>query len=38
MAGLTRMASTVLNGTQTDKAQFKKDTQRIVDGARRAKK
>jgi AhpD family alkylhydroperoxidase len=38
MAGVTRMASTILNGTQTDKAQFKKDTQRIVEGARRAKK
>jgi AhpD family alkylhydroperoxidase len=38
MAGVTRMASTVLNGTQADKAQFKKDAQRILDGARRAKK
>lgn len=34
MAGVTRMASTVLNGTQPDKAQFKKDLQRIVEGAR----
>ena len=34
MAGVTRMGSTILNGTQTDKAQFKKDIQRIVDGAR----
>jgi AhpD family alkylhydroperoxidase len=38
MSGVTRMASTVLNGNQTDKAQFKKDLQRIVDGAKRAKK
>jgi AhpD family alkylhydroperoxidase len=38
MAAVTRMASTILNGTQTDKAEFKKDTQRIVEGARRAKK
>ncbi|HUS31610.1 MAG TPA: carboxymuconolactone decarboxylase family protein [Kofleriaceae bacterium] len=38
MAGVTRLASTILNGTQTDKAQFKKDTQRIIEGARRAKK
>jgi AhpD family alkylhydroperoxidase len=38
MSGVTRMASTVLNGMQTDKAQFKKDLQRIVDGAKRAKK
>lgn len=34
MAGITRMGSTILNGTQTDKAQFKKDVQRIVDGAK----
>ena len=34
MAGLTRMGSTILNGNQTDKAQFKKDIQRIVDGAK----
>jgi len=34
MAGLTRMGSTILNGNQTDKAQFKKDIQRIVEGAR----
>jgi AhpD family alkylhydroperoxidase len=38
MAGVTRMASTILNGTQTDKAQFKKDTQRIIENVRRAKK
>jgi AhpD family alkylhydroperoxidase len=34
MASLTRMGSTILNGNQTDKAQFKKDIQRIVDGAK----
>jgi AhpD family alkylhydroperoxidase len=34
MASLTRMGSTILNGNQTDKAQFKKDIQRIVEGAR----
>ena len=34
MAGLTRMGSTILNGNQTDKAQFKKDIQRIVEGAK----
>lgn len=34
MAGLTRLGSTVLNGSQVDKAQFKKDIQRIVDGAK----
>jgi AhpD family alkylhydroperoxidase len=34
MASLTRMGSTILNGNQTDKAQFKKDVQRIIDGAK----
>jgi AhpD family alkylhydroperoxidase len=34
MAGLTRMGSTMLNGNQTDKAQFKKDIQRIVEGVK----
>jgi AhpD family alkylhydroperoxidase len=34
MASLTRMGSTILNGSQTDKAQFKKDIQRIVEGAK----
>jgi AhpD family alkylhydroperoxidase len=34
MAGLTRMGSTILNGNQTDKAQFKADIQRIVDGVK----
>ena len=34
MASLTRMGSTILNGNQTDKAQFKRDIQRIVDGAK----
>ena len=38
MAGLTRAGSTVLNGLQIDKVQFKKDVQRIVTGARAAKK
>lgn len=32
MASVTRMASTVLNGTHVDMAQFKKDTQRILKG------
>jgi AhpD family alkylhydroperoxidase len=34
MAGLTRLGSTILNGNQTDKAQFKRDIQRIVEGAK----
>ena len=34
MSGLTRMGSTILNGNQTDKAQFKRDVQRIVEGAK----
>ncbi|MDB4962084.1 MAG: alkylhydroperoxidase like protein AhpD family [Myxococcales bacterium] len=34
MAALTRQASTILNGSQIDKAQFRKDTDRIM---RRAK-
>ncbi len=34
MASLTRMGSTILNGNQTDKAQFKADIQRIVEGAK----
>jgi len=34
MAGLTRMGSTIFNGNQIDKAQFKKDVQRILDGAK----
>jgi AhpD family alkylhydroperoxidase len=38
MAGVTRMASTILNGTQQDKAQFKKDTQHIVENVRKAKR
>ncbi len=38
MAGLTRLGSTVLNGNQTDAAQFKKDIQRIVAGAKAAAK
>ena len=36
MASITRQGSTLLNGLQVDKAQFKKDMQRIVDGARAA--
>jgi AhpD family alkylhydroperoxidase len=36
MASLTRQGSTILNGMQVDKAQFKKDIQRIVAGARAA--
>jgi AhpD family alkylhydroperoxidase len=38
MAAITREGSTILNGLQTDKAQFKKDVSRIVAGARAAKK
>ena len=34
MAALTRMGSTIHNGTQVDKAQFKRDIQRILDGAK----
>src|SRR5262249_30840949 len=34
MAALTRMGSTIHNGTQADKAQFKRDIQRILDGAK----
>jgi AhpD family alkylhydroperoxidase len=30
MAAMTRMASTVLNGSQIDAAQFRKDTQRLL--------
>lgn len=33
MAAMTRMASTVLNGSQIDAAQFRKDTQRLVKPA-----
>jgi AhpD family alkylhydroperoxidase len=36
MAAITRQGSTLLNGLQVDKAQFKKDVQRIVAGARAA--
>ena len=36
MAGMTRMGSTLLNGLQTDKVQFKKDMDRIVRGAKEA--
>ena len=38
MAAATRSGSTVLNGMQVDKQQFKKDIERIVKGARQAKK
>ena len=38
MAAITREGSTLLNGLQVDKAQFKKDVQRIVAGARAAAK
>ena len=36
MAGMTRIGSTLLNGLQTDKVQFKKDMDRIVRGAKEA--
>ena len=32
MAAMTRMASTALNGMQIDKAQFKKDADRLMKG------
>lgn len=38
MAAVTRQGSTLLNGLQVDKAQFKKDLQRIITGARAAAK
>jgi AhpD family alkylhydroperoxidase len=38
MAAVTRQGSTLLNGLQVDKAQFKKDLNRIVSGARAAAK
>ncbi|HEY5946306.1 MAG TPA: carboxymuconolactone decarboxylase family protein [Kofleriaceae bacterium] len=38
MAAITREGSTLLNGLQVDKAQFKKDVSRIVAGARAAAK
>jgi hypothetical protein len=39
MAGWARMASTILHGNQNDKAQFKRDIERIVNGAKaRARK
>jgi AhpD family alkylhydroperoxidase len=38
MASITRQGSTLLNGLQVDKAQFRKDVQRIVAGARAAAK
>jgi AhpD family alkylhydroperoxidase len=34
MASLTRMGSTIFNGNQTDKAQFKKDVRTIIEGAK----
>jgi AhpD family alkylhydroperoxidase len=34
MAALTRMGSTIHNGNQVDKATFKRDVQRILDGAK----
>jgi AhpD family alkylhydroperoxidase len=36
MAAMTRQGSTILNGLQIDKAQFRKDVQRIVSDAKRA--
>ena len=34
VAGLTKQGSTMLNGMQVDKAQFKRDVERIVAGAK----
>jgi AhpD family alkylhydroperoxidase len=36
MAAITRLGSTLLNGSQTDKATFRRDVDRIVEGARKA--
>ncbi len=36
MSAMTKMGSTLLNGLQVDKVQFKKDVQRIVSDARKA--
>ncbi len=38
MASLTRNLSTMLNGLQVDQAQFRKDIDRVVKGARQASK
>ena len=38
MAAGVRSGSTLLNGVQADKAQFKKDVDRVVKGARKAQK
>jgi AhpD family alkylhydroperoxidase len=38
MASLTRELSTMLNGMQVDEAQFKRDVDRLVKGAKAAKK
>ena len=38
MAAVTRQGSTLLNGLQVDKVQFRKDLNRIIAGARAAKK
>jgi AhpD family alkylhydroperoxidase len=38
MSALTRQGSTLLNGLQVDKAQFKKDIERIVRGAKASAK
>jgi AhpD family alkylhydroperoxidase len=36
MAALTRLGSTLMNGAQVDKAAFKRDVDRVVEGARKA--
>ena len=38
MASLTRDLSTMLNGMQVDEAQFRKDVDRLVKGAKAAAK
>jgi AhpD family alkylhydroperoxidase len=38
MAAITRESSTLLNGLQVDKAQFRKDLDRLMQGAHQAKK
>jgi AhpD family alkylhydroperoxidase len=38
MAADVRLGSTLLNGVQADKAQFKKDVDRVIKGARKAQK
>ena len=38
MAAITRLGSTLLNGAQVDRATFRRDVDRIAEGARKAGK